>query len=84
MSCERTRLSQTERIARRDHYCDNCEGRIFPGDLYEIIVEVHKNGRYKAIWMRKEHIHPSCPPPEDEWDRKSFVLTNIIQFRMAA
>lgn len=58
-------LRSYRRIAQKQHHCDICQGTIEPGDEYQADVEVQwGNGRKKRISVWKEHVYPSCLPPD--------------------
>ena len=86
MSLKRRLLARRERTACQVHSCDVCEMPIFPGDYYEVSVEVRKNGSYSWLWVRKEHINPGChfPPDEEGSDFDSNVIPFPIQLPFAA
>lgn len=69
-------LREYEHIAQRDHFCDHCLKYIHPGEMYRGTVYVEKR---HGIWTRKEHVHPSCPPPDDDWESEERLLEVMVE-----
>lgn len=85
VSFKRRVLSRRERCAKTEHRCDNCDECILPGDRYELTVEVRICRGYKYLWVRMEHIDPSCIfPPDDEETRTLEQSDNVLPFRLTA
>ena len=61
MFIHRSTLRCSEHRATVEHYCDNCDTRIFPGDTYSVIVKVYVTLFHRWLYVRKEHEHPGCP-----------------------
>lgn len=77
-------LSQRTLRARKIHRCDNCEHPIFPGDLYDVVVSIITNGPYKYLYIRKEHVHPYCPDPDDDWREWEELFEDHCELPLAA
>jgi len=60
------------RMAQKYHSCDSCSRDILPGDEYEGIVNVRKDGHSSRVYVSKRHIHPPCNDPlEDDEEARS-------------
>lgn len=51
-------------VAQVAHWCDRCCQPIYPGEMYEGVVQVLPNQEHRLI-VWKTHINPSCDFPED-------------------
>jgi hypothetical protein len=82
MTHSRRLLRLNEQVARVLHRCDQCDGSIFPGDLYEVRVELFMDSSYKYLHVYKSHIHPACQfDPDDGYYEE---CSTIILFKLAA
>jgi hypothetical protein len=85
MSFKRRVLATRLQNAKIHHRCDNCDECIFPGDRYELTVEVRIYGGHTLLWVRKEHAHAPCTfPPDDTEIHDKEYRDNVVPFKLAA
>lgn len=77
-------LGQRTRCAHTEHYCDSCEHRIFPGDLYEVTVTLFWSDVHRSLNVRKEHVHPGCPYPDPTEDEDAGTCFSLVELPLAA
>jgi hypothetical protein len=85
MGVQRRVLDKRTHGAQVQHHCETCDHAIFPGDLYEVTVEVITNGRYRYLRVRKEHVSPNCPyDPNDDLDEQDRLICEPLELPLAA
>jgi hypothetical protein len=73
-----------ERIAQKDHWCDNCCNYIHSGEVYRAEVFINTKRKKNRLVVFKYHINPRCEPPEDPEEEMRMKSRKTLEKRLRA
>ena len=71
-----------ERVAQKEHWCDNCCKHIHAGEMYRAEVFIQEERKRNRVVVFKYHVNPACEPPKDPDEEQRQRSSNSLEKRL--